>query len=790
MKSSFYDRRLFVFAFLFLVFCGPYSRGKTGDSPHVVLVGEDRLFQKQAFAYRIPDATASDGNAVVLIRRGKVELGQLGWTLDDSRLQLGREHTLYAVVKIEEVERHKKKRDRPLLRVDVTTRGKKRLAKREIPFEELRASPNDRSGWREIKLLTFTLERDSVVDIVTSRHTDVQELLLDRLYLVSDYPPVDEEKRKAELRPLYPKEHYSRLFKDFSISLVYRMKNPLKEEPRSVLERQLYDIRLHHVDTLTAGGIPKNAPPREAEKIIQDLLDISQRLGLRVEIPLTAFFPEDLLNKFSETQLPTEENMKIVRKVVEQYIPRFKDHPALLGYLLVDEPYPHQIPLLVAIQREIEKVDPVHPVITSAQSPHQVYTWADSQNVIFSGVYPYGAKKDYSQVWGLRSLLGEIRKNLFKGYFFACIQGFTRGNRNRVTRADYRLQAHVQLLAGVDGLKHYVYFPHLYPVESEQSENYGFINFVEGPYEGELDLWKEVERFGERFFPLRGILQRLEEIPANDEIRVESEILDLHPVPRRVIQWDMKELPDIGDVLFLLNMDATRERGGRLIFSQESLKGDKVYDLFRLDEVPIRNGSIDLSIPPGDLLIYLIAEPLAFKNIQKEIEIRRLKEDLRILRLRMQPAGLKTLDGIFSNIENGLSKSEFTAEERAELLSSFSAVRDRANRALLEDRAFQDFTRKLHEIEKALSRIDATLKTHKIVKERVSKKKAAKFGLEESVEWKSTSSQIEGVDKEFRALAKRYLTLKTAYVTGHWRDLTEELETLQGETSRAVAKID
>ncbi|MBI4208921.1 MAG: hypothetical protein HY538_04365 [Deltaproteobacteria bacterium] len=770
---------LFSLTLSFLLLGEACSKSTSSLPESIVLVGEEYLFTKPSFAFQMQDPTASNGKSVVLVKGGKIQLELLGWNPDYSRCQLHRTHTLYGVIQVQQAKaKNPKAQKKHLLRVGVETRGGKLVAEAPLSLEELLAHKQDANGWRTVKLLTFTFERDSNVQLMPFTHPEVAELRVDRLYLVSDYLPVNEAERNERIQSLYPKEHYANHFKDFSLALLYRMKNYLNEDPQAILERQLYDIRLHHVDTVFMAGVPAKTSPEEAEIINRAALDISQRLGLRAAISLSSFFPRNLTDKFGETQLPDEKNMKIIREAMQHYLPLFKDHPALLGYVLVDEPYPHQLPLLVAIQRVIEEIDPVHPVLTSVQSPHQVYTYASSQNMMFSGSYPYGSKKDYSYVWSLKDTITQIRKNIFGGYYWVCLQGFTRGIEDRVTRADYRLQTHVQMMAGIDGLIHYTYFPHRYSIRSEQSENFGFIDFVEAPYEGELDLWGEIEELDERYFPFREIFSRLSSPSQALSVRVESGSIEGSLGPRPAIELRVQEMSGVGLWLFLANIDVQKTHSGKLIFPAELFKGKKVYDLLRLQEIGEAVPS-QFSIAPGDLSILLIAEPAGYLQIREEISKNRFKEEVAVFRLRLQPVGLRTWDPVLAELESSSKPME-------ELLKKFSEIQIQAQKAILEDKEFQSFTASLKEVEGKLSQAGDFIKSEKIIHDRVSEKQARKRKVEPERNWEITSQEVEKLDKQFTALAGKYLALKTLYITGQWKGHGSELPILQKEADQLL----
>jgi len=86
---------------------------------------------------------------------------------------------------------------------------------------------------------------------------------------------------------------------------------------------------------------------------IEACMDQAQALGLKVMFELGVYVKEVF-----EVE-PGEENGRRLRQVVS----RFRHHPALLGYYLVDEPYSHQFARTQRARALINAIDPNHPTL-------------------------------------------------------------------------------------------------------------------------------------------------------------------------------------------------------------------------------------------------------------------------------------------------------------------------------------------------------------------------------------------------------------------------------------------
>ncbi|WP_158606617.1 carbohydrate binding domain-containing protein [Paenibacillus ginsengarvi] len=111
-----------------------------------------------------------------------------------------------------------------------------------------------------------------------------------------------------------------------------------------------------------------------SEAVVQTLLDTAQANGLKV---LQTLYPN----------MQVKENFALT----EQIVARFKSHPALLGWMIMDEPFLNgiaQSEILEAYKR-IRTIDPDHPTYMVESEPHAYRSTGQATDILVTDVYPY-----------------------------------------------------------------------------------------------------------------------------------------------------------------------------------------------------------------------------------------------------------------------------------------------------------------------------------------------------------------------------------------------------------------
>ncbi|MDF2661632.1 MAG: hypothetical protein K0Q94_4423 [Paenibacillus sp.] len=130
-----------------------------------------------------------------------------------------------------------------------------------------------------------------------------------------------------------------------------------------------------------------------SEETVQTLLDTAQANGLKVLQPLYY-------------NLKVKENFALT----EQMVARFKTHPALLGWMIMDEPAANGIPqweLLEAYKR-IRAIDPDHPTYMVESEAYAYRSTGQATDILVTDVYPYSTSYPRS----LASVGNGVRKTI------------------------------------------------------------------------------------------------------------------------------------------------------------------------------------------------------------------------------------------------------------------------------------------------------------------------------------------------------------------------------------------
>jgi len=111
-----------------------------------------------------------------------------------------------------------------------------------------------------------------------------------------------------------------------------------------------------------------------SEASMQVMLDTAHASGLKVLVPLYL-------------DMRVKENFELTRQLVT----RFKNHPAVLGYMIMDEPSGNGIPQseLLDAYKLIRSIDPFHPTYMVEADLHYYRSIGQATDILVTDVYPY-----------------------------------------------------------------------------------------------------------------------------------------------------------------------------------------------------------------------------------------------------------------------------------------------------------------------------------------------------------------------------------------------------------------
>jgi len=135
----------------------------------------------------------------------------------------------------------------------------------------------------------------------------------------------------------------------------------------------------------------------------------------------------------------------------------FKDHPALLGWYIADEPVGQYVEPqgLIEIYNLIKKLDPYHPVTIVFMTPSQAHRYDKAMDIVMADPYPlpHGTVTEVSAVTA--SLLGEYQYNK---PVWIVPQAFGGGEHwaREPTRAELRVMTYLSLIEGAAGIQYFI----------------------------------------------------------------------------------------------------------------------------------------------------------------------------------------------------------------------------------------------------------------------------------------------------------------------------------------------
>ncbi|MFK7692805.1 carbohydrate binding domain-containing protein [Paenibacillus sp. HJGM_3] len=111
-----------------------------------------------------------------------------------------------------------------------------------------------------------------------------------------------------------------------------------------------------------------------SEAALQTMLDTAQANGLKMLV--TLYY-----------DMKVKENFELTR----QFVTKFKNHPAVLGYMIMDEPSTNGIPQseLLDAYKLIRSIDQVHPTYMVEADPLYYYQTGQATDILVTDVYPY-----------------------------------------------------------------------------------------------------------------------------------------------------------------------------------------------------------------------------------------------------------------------------------------------------------------------------------------------------------------------------------------------------------------
>lgn len=194
----------------------------------------------------------------------------------------------------------------------------------------------------------------------------------------------------------------------------------------------------------------------QAIRLARNYLDAAQRHGIGVFYNLGNFFPGHI-------EFPHVDKTNL--ELATEYITALRDHPALLGWYIADEPrLPHSIPWLLSMYQLVRDLDPKHPALI-VQFAH----WLDPTYSVMdiSGVDPYPIPElpltvvtDWSDLNRISARNAKPPWTVIQLHAPELYYPISPPGRREPTLAEKRCMVYLALAAQARGLMFFSYFDH------------------------------------------------------------------------------------------------------------------------------------------------------------------------------------------------------------------------------------------------------------------------------------------------------------------------------------------
>ena len=456
------------------------------------------------------------------------------------------------------------------------------------------------------------------------------------------------------------------------------------------------DFQRHYIN----GVVPANMQGT-TRRNNKRMLDLAAKHQLKAACYFSAGLGKGMKEK------PISQVPKAV-KIWKSIIKDFGEHPALLAYLIFDEPTIEFYRPIIALHKAIREVDPKHPVIFTHQSrpvnppekggSSRIWEALKMSPVVFSDCYTMYSYRWGRDPWGYGDIgMFEFRRPDPRSHQWPVVQAFGRGIAPTIE--EMRVNIYHTLARGAKGIFMYM------PGQAVVPHNYRSQVFPWGdPWLSESPFWRELGRTG-RYLTSVGPLLVEAEFIKDFPLEVDCRDFELWtPYPAREKPYWKRPAIDVGvfkkgtaHYLIVHNNDTVIAQKGTV---KVPLKLGKIYDLYAVVKArrpsrptsPLRVSAgktlLEVNLPPGDGRIFLVGTEKDFENARSTILRHRCRADRAILECERERL---VLSGIHATAaEQLLAKADKSARQSdyAAALLHLAAARRAFEEAGAADKAF------------------------------------------------------------------------------------------------------
>lgn len=380
---------------------------------------------------------------------------------------------------------------------------------------------------------------------------------------------------------------------------------------------------------ILGGGFLKVASPPERDDALGQVLDFCAEHGIAVQpsIYLTGYYEPDADRRVGE-------------QAIARVVTRFRDHPAVMGWYILDEPRPERAVLQDHWywgRQRIEAVDPRHPVTSCLNNPDSVRLYASRGALTQVDWYPL-SRSQFPGAYPLLSVSEMCRTAWSAGArrLWYLPQAYADERKRRLpSAAEIRAQTWLALASGATGILYFAY--HGRPVWHPWGGSWVISDVVLARPSA---MGREVQRLG-GIVPILGPALCATRWRADHAVTVEAP--ELPGFGRPILQVDLLHGPDY-DVVAVCNLDVEQPRSGVVRLPAGLLANRRVTELVREQPVTVADGGVTVALAPGDAAFLLLADEVASRSVLAGMAARRAAWLRRLLAAELAEARAAGLD--------------------------------------------------------------------------------------------------------------------------------------------------
>lgn len=345
----------------------------------------------------------------------------------------------------------------------------------------------------------------------------------------------------------------------------------------------------------------------------------------------------------------------------------FKDEPYLAGWFLADEVADEWLWGIVAAKSALDRADPSKLNIINHFAVSRILRFEPYLSLVMTDHYP--VKPHKRDPWSMGPWCREMdEKSGRPHWIFIPAFGHTdwwqpdKGappSYSYPTRAELRLMTYLALANGIKGITYFLY--------SAPNMFHGIFDVVGNPMPLDDPLLQDISAVGEKLAEIGPLLLKTKLLP-EDAAKATAD-----GDGERGLSVGVRQLPDGGAFLVVVNESIKRKQGGRVDLSTDLAADDcAVYDLYALSPI-VPAGALRFQVAPlapGDGRMYFLGTEARYREVSKAALRNRALEILRVANLDRLVAerwgvDVSAINAQFAKARDAARSGETSEAERA-----------------------------------------------------------------------------------------------------------------------------